>query len=33
MPLPSRVSDLTSFDLLLSVAKLGSIGRAADDRR
>ena len=29
MPLPSRVSDLTSFDLLLSVAKLGSIGRAA----
>ena len=29
MPLPSRVSDLTSFDLLLSVAELGSIGRAA----
>jgi DNA-binding transcriptional LysR family regulator len=29
MPLPSRVSDLTSFDLLLSVANLGSIGRAA----
>ena len=29
MPLPSRVCDLTSFDLLLSVAKLGSIGRAA----
>ena len=29
MPLSSRVSDLTSFDLLLSVAKLGSIGRAA----
>jgi DNA-binding transcriptional LysR family regulator len=29
VPLPSRVSDLTSFDLLLSVAKLGSIGRAA----
>jgi DNA-binding transcriptional LysR family regulator len=29
MPLPSRVSDLTSYDLLLSVAELGSIGRAA----
>jgi DNA-binding transcriptional LysR family regulator len=29
MPLPSRVADLTSFDLLLSVAELGSIGRAA----
>ena len=29
MPLPSRVSDLTGFDLLLSVARLGSIGRAA----
>lgn len=29
MPLPSRVTDLTSFDLLLSVARLGSIGRAA----
>ncbi len=29
MPLPAGVSDLTSFDLLLSVAKLGSIGRAA----
>ncbi|WP_168214170.1 LysR family transcriptional regulator [Prauserella flavalba] len=29
MPLPSRVTDLTSFDLLLSVAELGSIGRAA----
>src|ERR1700741_3337303 len=29
MPLPPRVSDLTSFDLLLSVAELGSIGRAA----
>jgi DNA-binding transcriptional LysR family regulator len=33
MPLPSRVSDLTSFDLLLSVAKLGSIGRAAAAHR
>jgi DNA-binding transcriptional LysR family regulator len=29
MPLPYRVSDLTSFDLLLSVGQLGSIGRAA----
>ncbi|MFI6031412.1 LysR family transcriptional regulator [Amycolatopsis magusensis] len=29
MPLPARVSDLTSYDLLLSVAELGSIGRAA----
>ncbi|QFU93366.1 LysR family transcriptional regulator [Amycolatopsis sp. YIM 10] len=29
MPLSARVSDLTSFDLLLSVAELGSIGRAA----
>jgi DNA-binding transcriptional LysR family regulator len=29
MPLPSRVSDLTGFDLLLSVARMGSIGRAA----
>ena len=29
MPLPSRVSDLTGFDLLLSVARTGSIGRAA----
>ncbi|MCP2243825.1 LysR family transcriptional regulator [Lentzea aerocolonigenes] len=29
MPLPSRVTDLASFDLLLSVAELGSIGRAA----
>ncbi len=29
MPLPSRVTDLTSFELLLSVAELGSIGRAA----
>ncbi|WP_163510789.1 LysR family transcriptional regulator [Fodinicola acaciae] len=29
MALPPRVSDLTSFDLLLSVARLGSIGRAA----
>ncbi|HEY2268832.1 MAG TPA: LysR family transcriptional regulator, partial [Streptosporangiaceae bacterium] len=29
MPLPVRVSDLTGFDLLLSVARTGSIGRAA----
>jgi DNA-binding transcriptional LysR family regulator len=29
MPLPSRVSDLTSLDLLLSVARLGSLGRAS----
>jgi DNA-binding transcriptional LysR family regulator len=29
MTLPQRVSDLAAFDLLLSVARLGSIGRAA----
>src|SRR5487761_1459620 len=29
MTLPPRVSDLTAFDLLLSVARLGSLGRAA----
>src|SRR6201997_4247624 len=29
MPLPIRVSDLIPFDLLLSVARLGSLGRAA----
>ena len=29
MPLPARVSDLTGMDLLLSVARTGSIGRAA----
>lgn len=29
MPLPPRVSDLAGFDLLLSVARAGSIGRAA----
>lgn len=29
MPLPPLVTDLTSFDLLLSVARLGSVGRAA----
>src|SRR6476661_1592080 len=29
MPLPVRVSDLIGFDLLLSVACTGSIGRAA----
>src|SRR5262249_34695146 len=32
MPLPSRVSDLTGFDLLLSVARTGSIGRAAAEQ-
>ncbi|MFI6357220.1 LysR family transcriptional regulator [Streptomyces sp. NPDC050743] len=29
MPLSARVNDLTSFDLLLSVARLGSVGAAA----
>lgn len=29
MPLPSRVTDLAGFDLLLSVARLGGIGAAA----
>ena len=29
MTLPSRVADLTGFDLLLSVARAGSLGRAA----
>ena len=29
MTLPPRVSDLIPFDLLLSVARLGSLGRAA----
>jgi len=29
MPLPPRVSDFSGFDLLLSVARLGSLGRAA----
>jgi DNA-binding transcriptional LysR family regulator len=29
MPLPPRVSDLAGFDLLLSVARLGSLSRAA----
>ena len=33
MTLPSRVSDLTPFDLLLSVARLGSLGRAAAEHR
>lgn len=31
MALPRRVSDLAAFDLLLSVARLGSLGRAADE--
>jgi DNA-binding transcriptional LysR family regulator len=30
MTLPGRVSDLMPFDLLLSVARLGSLGRAAE---
>lgn len=29
MPLPERVSDLAAYDLLLSVARLGSVGAAA----
>jgi DNA-binding transcriptional LysR family regulator len=29
MPLPNRVSDLMAYDLLLSVARLGSVGAAA----
>jgi hypothetical protein len=29
MTLPPRVSDLAAFELLLSVARAGSIGRAA----
>ena len=33
MPLPSRVSDLAAFDLLLSVARLGSVGAAARAHR
>jgi DNA-binding transcriptional LysR family regulator len=33
MPLPPRVSDLSGFDLLLSVARLGSLGRAAAEHR
>ncbi|WP_033345682.1 LysR family transcriptional regulator [Catenuloplanes japonicus] len=33
MPLPPLVSDLTGFDLLLSVARLGSVGRAAQEHR
>ncbi|MCO8276419.1 LysR family transcriptional regulator [Actinoplanes sp. TRM 88003] len=33
MPLPSFAADLTGFDLLLSVARLGSVGRAAAEHR
>ncbi len=33
MPLASRVADLAGFDLLLSVARTGSIGRAAAEHR
>ncbi|MGR6317102.1 LysR family transcriptional regulator [Micromonospora soli] len=33
MSLPPQVTDLTSFDLLLSVARLGSIGQAAAEHR
>ena len=32
MTLPPRVADLAAFDLVLSVANLGSMGRAADAR-
>jgi DNA-binding transcriptional LysR family regulator len=32
MTLPRRVSDLTPFDLLLAVARLGSLGRAAAEQ-
>jgi DNA-binding transcriptional LysR family regulator len=32
MTLPARVSDLAPYDLLLSVARTGSLGRAAQDR-
>src|SRR5215472_2092737 len=31
MPLPRLVSDLSGYDLLLSVARLGSLGQAADE--
>jgi len=33
MPLAAEVADLTSYDLLLSVARLGSVGRAAAEHR
>ncbi|WP_238008503.1 LysR family transcriptional regulator [Dactylosporangium sp. AC04546] len=33
MPLPPLVTDLSSFDLLLSVVRLGSVGRAAAAHR
>ena len=33
MTLPSRVADLTGYDLLLSVARAGSLGRAAAEHR
>ncbi|MGY0003395.1 LysR family transcriptional regulator [Micromonospora sp. I033] len=33
MPLPPQVTDLSSLDLLLSVARLGSIGQAAAEHR
>nr|WP_221380804.1 LysR family transcriptional regulator [Actinoplanes polyasparticus] len=33
MPLPPFAADLTGFDLLLSVARLGSVGRAAAEHR
>ncbi|GID32656.1 LysR family transcriptional regulator [Paractinoplanes brasiliensis] len=33
MPLPPLAADLTGFDLLLSVARLGSVGRAAAEHR
>ncbi|MGX6607208.1 LysR family transcriptional regulator [Micromonosporaceae bacterium Da 78-11] len=33
MPLPAFAADLTGFDLLLGVARLGSVGRAAAEHR
>jgi DNA-binding transcriptional LysR family regulator len=33
MPLPPLAADLSGFDLLLSVARLGSVGRAAAEHR
>lgn len=33
MPLPLLAADLTGYDLLLSVARLGSVGRAAAEHR
>ncbi len=33
MPLPPLAADLTGYDLLLSIARLGSVGRAAAEHR